>query len=915
MNMTRQPSCLKFIYKLSSRRLKQSKWDLTLPLQTAIKNKSDVVALGDSQLLRWICELNNTKDLDTKVSELKKEIKAIKKQPKTRENQAKIRRLYDSLYTLQYQKDYVCVIMDSEKDYDRANQGFKINGFKYRRLLGTNGGVKKSTITYVSDRVYEEIVRRMDNGRNKNKPVIPAKLEAYQALICSSSTPVAMPRILIVKDCVVHFQEDVIKISDEQEGEPILTTEKDYLVKYCDSDGYGLMSPEYSRKINQGQIISGVNTRFAWTKGMLFTFDFVEFAKKKNGEQYFVQDAWGQWRDVRNYDVILTTSMVKLWDFYESLEHFIDCCNENHYQFSVSKTMPQKLEHVRNGNYQFLQTYDFTDEELLKLCKPTIDEITDVLGNDWRKTIVFLKGMFLNDDTIEQTDNNFMKAIMIDPRVLEDPFVIRKIRTMIQKRIYIASKGSIQLSGNFSVISGDLFSLAQSIFGLPVTGLLKSGQVYHKYWIDRQAEEIVLFRAPMTCHNNIQKRSVVHNEEMDFWYQYNTTGLILNSWDTTCDALNGADKDSDMFFTTDNPILLKNTMNAPTIECIQRKADKIIPTEQDLINANKLAFGDEIGTTTNRITTMLERQAAFKKDSEEYRVLDYRIKCGQLFQQNSIDKCKGILAKPMPEYWYRIQACQKLPEYTDEQKHFKELCLRIVAESKPYFMKYVYPDLLSDWKNYVKTANSKCIREFQMPLEELRKKSDKTPSENEFLLYYERLKPVGESPCVVNRIAWLFEQTFCNFFSQKAHKGRFDYQILKSGTAYSQRDYSKIKKVKDEYDERIQAFQQLSHSQRLDKEEAALNKSIMMMQFRSQCEQICPNEKMLCDIVLDLCYPFEKSKQFAWDICGETILENLLEQNNRTIHYPVLAADQGTFEFGGEQFYMHQKILKEDTSL
>ena len=498
MNMTRQPSCLKFIYKLSSRRLKQSKWDLTLPLQTAIKNKSDVVALGDSQLLRWICELNNTKDLDTKVSELKKEIKAIKKQPKTRENQAKIRRLYDSLYTLQYQKDYVCVIMDSEKDYDRANQGFKINGFKYRRLLGTNGGVKKSTITYVSDRVYEEIVRRMDNGRNKNKPVIPAKLEAYQALICSSSTPVAMPRILIVKDCVVHFQEDVIKISDEQEGEPILTTEKDYLVKYCDSDGYGLMSPEYSRKINQGQIISGVNTRFAWTKGMLFTFDFIEFAKKKNGEQYFVQDAWGQWRDVRNYDVILTTSMVKLWDFYESLEHFIDCCNENHYQFSVSKTMPQKLEHVRNGNYQFLQTYDFTDEELLKLCKPTIDEITDVLGNDWRKTIVFLKGMFLNDDTIEQTDNNFMKAIMIDPRVLEDPFVIRKIRTMIQKRIYIASKGSIQLSGNFSVISGDLFSLAQSIFGLPVTGLLKSGQVYHKYWIDRQAEEIVLFRAPMT---------------------------------------------------------------------------------------------------------------------------------------------------------------------------------------------------------------------------------------------------------------------------------------------------------------------------------------------------------------------------------------------------------------------------------
>jgi hypothetical protein len=47
----------------------------------------------------------------------------------------------------------------------------------------------------------------------------------------------------------------------------------------------------------------------------------------------------------------------------------------------------------------------------------------------------------------------------------------------------------------------------------------------------------------MTCHNNIRVRKVSHNDDIDFWYQYDTTGIILNSWDTTCDALNGADKD------------------------------------------------------------------------------------------------------------------------------------------------------------------------------------------------------------------------------------------------------------------------------------------------------------------------------------------------------------------------------------
>lgn len=610
-----------------------------------MKNKNDIVALNDSQILRWICELNGIENLDREVSKLKKEIKAIKKQSKSKENKDKIKEIYEKLYSLQYQKDYFCMIMNSDKDYDRANQGFKINGYKYRRLLGTNGGIKKSTITYIGENVFDEIVKRMDNGRDKTKPIIPAKLEAYQALICSGSIPVTMPRILVVNDCNIIFKENVIKISDECEGEPQLTYEEDYEIEYCDSDGYGFMSPDYSRTINkdlygdefEGQAISGVNTRYAWTKGMLFTFDFVEFAKRVNHENYMVLDAWDDWRDVRDYDVVLTTSMVKLWDSYNNLEHFIQCCNENHYQFSVAKTTPHELENARNSNYQFLQTYELTDEELYELCKPTIDEIMDVLGGDWRKAIVFAKGMYLNNDNVDYIDNDFIKALMIDKRLLDDSFVIKKLHSMIKKRIEMAAKGSVKLNGNFSIVSGDMYSLAQSMFGLPVTGLLKQGEVYHKYWIDKNVDEIAVFRAPMTCHNNIRRRKVVHNEEMDFWYQYNTTGIILNSWDTTCDATNGSDKDGDMFFTTDNKIIVEHTLNSTTIECMQRKAEKIIPTESDMVKANKLAFGDEIGTTTNRITAMIERQSMFSSDSEEYKALDYRIKCGQHFQQNSID--------------------------------------------------------------------------------------------------------------------------------------------------------------------------------------------------------------------------------------------------------------------------------------
>jgi len=82
--------------------------------------------------------------------------------------------------------------------------------------------------------------------------------------------------------------------------------------------------------------------------------------------------------------------------------------------------------------------------------------------------------------------------------------------------------------------------------------------------------------------------------------------------------------------------LVDNVRETPTIFCVQRKGEKKEVSEDDLVRANIASFGDDIGRTTNWITSMFDVQANFSVDSEEYRVLDYRIKCGQLFQQNCI---------------------------------------------------------------------------------------------------------------------------------------------------------------------------------------------------------------------------------------------------------------------------------------
>lgn len=76
-------------------------------------------------------------------------------------------------------------------------------------------------------------------------------------------------------------------------------------------------------------------------------------------------------------------------------------------------------------------------------------------------------------------------------------------------------------------------------------------------------------------------------------------------------------------------------MELPTLMCVQRKAQKRIATEEDFIRANIESFGNEIGQTTNWVTSMYEIQSRYSPDSQEYKMLEYRIRCGQLIQQNN----------------------------------------------------------------------------------------------------------------------------------------------------------------------------------------------------------------------------------------------------------------------------------------
>ena len=786
--ISKQLVCQKYIYKIHSSRLRKERWKLTLPIEEARRN-DEVISLADSQVLRWIDELNGITDADKQAREIKQEIKRVRKEPNNIQNRRVIKQLYTKLDKLQYKPDYMCLIIDKEKDYYRACRGFSINGIKYKRLLGTNGGIKNSTIVFVSERHVDELRRRIDNGRNPDAELVPAKLEAYKALTCSASTPVSLPNgILVVDDCETEFLSDIIYLTDEGDGEPVMEMRKNEKIQMDASDGYGIMLPsladKWSEELGLDYRVSGVNTRFSFEKGMVFTFDFVDFAEKV-AKQYIVKDAWGNDVDIRNVELVLTTSMVKLWDSYESCEDYINKSIENGYTFGVAKTCPKELETERNLNYQFIQSYDLDDNDIEELISPTMNEIKDVLGGDWRKTVLFLKGAGLNAENISRIDDDFIKAIMIDPRMVDDPFVQSTIYQLIRNRINEAKVGVLKVHGNYSIVSGDPYTLCQSIFGLELTGLLKDGEIYNQYWADRGADRLACFRAPMTCHNNIRLVRPADNEQVRYWYQYMTTCTIFNSWDTAASALNGCDFDGDLVMLTDNKVLVNKLQPLPALMCAQRRATKRVPTEDDFIRSNIESFGNDIGQTTNWITSMFEVRARFEKGSEEYDTLSYRIRCGQLYQQNAIDKAKGIVCKPMPRLWYDRHAANKSESDAKFQRN-------IVADKKPYFMRYIYPMLSKQYNTYIKNTDKNALREFQMTVAELKAipENDLTERQAEFLKYYKYRMPVGMNACVMNKICWRFEDEFDGHIGKHNSAIKFDYSIMRSEEEYTTKQYN-----------------------------------------------------------------------------------------------------------------------------
>lgn len=926
--MSRQQKIQQYIYKLNSSLLDLKHWDLKLPLEQARKVDGLVVALADSQILSWINEINGTQDYDTKAKEIRKEIQVLKKQENTVVNKTKISELYKELYKLQFKEDYVCVVMKNNSHYKRANEGFKINGINYKRLLCTTGGVKTSTVVYVSEKVHAELKKRLANKHNENIPLVPAKYSAYEALAASGSNVVSWPMgkipggTIVVKDCMTSFIADVIDVDDSNyPDEPMVELKRNQEFENDASDGCGIMTIALAKQWN-GELcgdydrhLCGCNLRNSFLKGMVFPFDIVSFAEKVNGasnehpEKYLITDVWGDTRDIRDASLIVTESQLKLWNCYSSWEDYYNACIENNYTFRVAKTAAnyEDMDEVRQLNYQFIAPLRLTEDDVEDLIQPTVDEIRGILGGDYRKTLVYLCGSKLDDNNVMNADV-VARAIMLNPDLVGDDYVYNRVSRMIKRRITDAKIGVLDVRGNFQILSGDLYALAQSIFDLPITGILNAGEIYSKFWLERDVKEVLCYRAPMSNEHSIVKQRICTSEDAKYWFKYMDSIAVVNAWDTMPAALNGFDFDGDLLFTTDNEPLMRRQKNLPALRCIQHKAKKELITEENLIQSNLNGFGSQIGQITNRCTSMTSLMANYSEDDEEYQVLKYRTQCMQAVQQAEIDKAKGIKTYPMQKSWYILKECQQKEEYSDDLNAKMAFYESICADKKPYFFGYNYPSLMKEYRETANRATTNARQKFRMELMDMiaayESGVDISQEHREFVERFLRSLKLDSSKSTCNMICWAIEDAFDGKTNCSSHKTDL-YTLLRRSDEYSPFLLDKITKICKKSEQKYAMKCAIEFMLNKDESEDETEYHNVDYDMVDTLSAVCNNEEILCDVLLDYCYKYNGNKEILWNVCGETLIRRLMGQNQ--LYYPARDAN-GDFEVQGKKYIMKQYV-------
>lgn len=509
------------------------------------KENKEIVTIGDNLVFHKIREYYNDnrthQEIYKEIKNIKKQIQNIKNQENSDNNKKKIKELQNKIIDILYVKDIVNVKVSNKEHYEEiALTGFIMNDIKYKRLCCGAGQMRRNTVTFVNENLYDYLMESLMCGLNgKIEKITLAKLSAYFALSFSSVLWVRKPRICVIPDfetLIPQQKIDFIKAGDD--GNKIVEPRiMDLKLNSC--DGEGIISPEcaewFSKDMGLTYNACQFVVRSPFIKGCLLTFDFADYLKSVCGVTT-IKSIYGEEFNVNEVDVLLTESMFKMHKYYKSCKEYQDYHDKYNLQWGIARYNKKYDDDYSLLNYQYIQNNNLSDKDIENLIQPTIDWFTKICSGDKLYSLMYAIGCKSENDSFNDMLNScgsiYTKAIVQNSKMLEDGFVKKKLYESIKESFRQAKIGRIWGKGGYQFMLSDPIPLIRNAVGLDATGLIPANQVYSAYWNKFNPKELDLCRSPMVDRHEHNIVKLAQSSEMNKWYKYLYSGIIYSIYDT-----------------------------------------------------------------------------------------------------------------------------------------------------------------------------------------------------------------------------------------------------------------------------------------------------------------------------------------------------------------------------------------------
>ena len=598
------------------------------------------------------------------------------------------------------------------------NNGFLYNGVHYTRF-GKSASQGKAGITaFVCDEIFDKLYMITQMDIEIDECVI-SKYEAQRCLPFSSCTLIHdyMPNIVIIDEYEKILKHQFIKYVVEKEktytdndgntkkykSREIEEGFKD--LKLSPFDGCGCHEHEFmenvSAQLGLDYNVIGTQVRLPFIKGYSLYVPFRQILKEWGYTT--ITDIYGAVHDIDNVDCIWNISMFKGHKIFknkygsDAWNEYMNTVKKYNFKLGISKYS----HHVKNlnkytrMNFQYLQcldlwnvkyinnfenkdfeNYNILDDnnagKIIKLAKYTTDLYEKIITGNKFYTYKF---MGINDTENYEAESKYLEAALVNDVMLKDPAVKQFIYRKLKKAIDEAKVGKIYCSGFYHTGVGDMIGYLQFAVGEEPIGCLKERELYCGNF---KVGDIVSFRSPLVDPSEVNKIKIVNNNIIDKWFSYfkDQDVVMFNMYDISAPQQGGADFDGDIFFLSDDPIIINSKIDKPIILDVEDKVTaKSKPyTKENIVEYEVMTRDNRIGEITN-VATSIENRYTINQDIKK--IYDDYSSLLRIFQGKEIDFLKTGFR------WHMNKSLRK---------HLKQL---------PYFLLFNYPSKMKTYKTLV----------------------------------------------------------------------------------------------------------------------------------------------------------------------------------------------------------------------